>query len=90
MRALGLFAIAAAIAFYAWWPSYKTEQYVADCIASAVAKVNKATAAEDQAEDKAKDELRLVPTYIIRATERAESELFETRHRCIGEASLLF
>ncbi len=32
----GLFSIAAAIAFHAWWPSYKAdrdlEQYVADCM----------------------------------------------------------
>jgi len=49
MRAVGLFAIAVAIVFHAWWPSYKTEQYVADCIAPTIAKVNKATAAIDKA-----------------------------------------
>ena len=83
---VGLLALAVAIAFHAWWPSYKTEQYVADCIAPAIAKVNKATAAEDKAED----EPGLIPSHIIRATEQAESELFEARHRCIREASLLF
>lgn len=35
-RIVGLFAIAAAILFHAWWPSYKVERdletYVAECI----------------------------------------------------------
>jgi len=86
MRAAGLFAIAVAIAFYAWWPGYKVELYVADCTAQAVAKVNKATADIDDAKAKS----ATIRIFLIDELDRAESELFEIRQRCIKEANLLF
>ncbi len=84
----GLFSIAAAIVFHAWWPSYKVEQYVADCIAPAVAKVNEATAALEKA--KADPNVGLIPLRNITDLEQAEKELPETRQRCIKEANLLY
>ncbi len=67
MRALGLFAIAAAIAFFAWWPSYKVEHYVAECVAPAIAKVTEAAANLDKAKEKADAEQKLYPMFYIRS-----------------------
>lgn len=74
---VGMFALAAAIVFHAWWPGYEVEQYVTDCMAPTIEKVNRETQ-------------YVVGELTIEYLERIESELFETEGRCIKEANLLF